>query len=80
MFNMSVEDEEKLEILSEQQALKDAEVKLRSKIEGDDDIKFGEFKKVMKVLYDKMFDNQTKLLRSMQWYIGQNKKYETIIS
>ena len=66
MFIMSSEDEEKLAILSEQQALKEAQVKLRSKIEGDDNVKFGEFKKVMKVLYDKMFDNQSKLLKSMQ--------------
>ena len=66
MFIMSVEDEEKLNILSEQQSLKEAEVKLRSKIEGDDDIRFGEYKKVMKILYDKMFENQTKLIRSTQ--------------
>ena len=67
MFIMSGEDEEKLNIISEQQALKEAEVKLRSKIEGDDDVKFGEYKKVMKILFDQMFDTQTKLLRSMQW-------------
>lgn len=37
---------------------------LRSKIEKDPNIKFGDYKKVMKVLYDRMFDNQASLLEN----------------
>ena len=38
---------------------------MRAKIEEDESAKFGEYKKVMKILFDRMFDNQTKLLRTM---------------
>lgn len=51
--------------MSEQQALKQAEVKLRSKIEGGSG-KFSDYKKIMKLLYDKQFETQTKLLKTLK--------------
>jgi hypothetical protein len=35
-------------------------------MEKDQKIKFAEYKKMMKLLYDRMFDNQTKLLKIIQ--------------
>lgn len=33
-------------------------------MESDAKNKFSEYKKIMKILYERMFDNQTKLLKS----------------
>ena len=63
LIEMSEKEKEKIKLMSEQQALKEAEISLRAKIEKDEAIKFCDYKKVMKVLYDKMFDNQSELLR-----------------
>ena len=52
-----------LRVMSEHQALKDAEAAVRTKIESSDSEKFGDYKKIMKVLYDKMFENQTATLK-----------------
>ncbi len=35
-------------------------------MEKDSNTKFSDYKKIMKVLYQKMFDNQTKLLKSVK--------------
>ena len=49
--------------MSEQEALKEAEIKLREKLSGTQNLRFGEYKKIMKNLFDRMFDNQTKMLK-----------------
>lgn len=62
---MSQQETTKLAALSEQQALREAEVKLRYKMEKGSG-KFSDYKKIMKILYENMFENQTKLLRSLK--------------
>ena len=68
-FDISDKDKKRIELISEQEALRETEKVLRRKIESgpDSDSKFGEHRKVIKLLFDKMFENQSLLLRIAQW-------------